>query len=81
MPAASPGKNFTTANPGESPNQERVNRIDQLWASRRGITQPARFTGGLCDRPVARPQLIDEFLPKVEEWMEHSKGKIQCHLA
>jgi hypothetical protein len=41
----------------------------------------ARDAGGLCDRPVARPQLIDEFLPKVEEWMEHSKGKIRADKA
>ena len=33
------------------------------------------------DRPAARPQLIDEFLPKVEEWMEHSKGKIRADVA
>jgi hypothetical protein len=27
------------------------------------------------DPPAARPQLIDEFLPKLEEWMEHSRGR------
>jgi hypothetical protein len=37
-----------------------------------------RRAGGLGDRPVARPRLIDEFLPKVEERMEHSKGKIRA---
>jgi transposase len=37
----------------------------------------AREAGGLCDRAATRSQLIDEFLPKVEEWMEHSKGKIR----
>lgn len=41
----------------------------------------AREAGGLSDGPVARPQLIDEFLPKVEEWMEHSKGKIRADKA
>src|SRR6185437_14994754 len=41
----------------------------------------AREAGGLCDRPAARPQLIDEFLSKVEEWMEHSKGKIRADKA
>ena len=25
--------------------------------------------------------LIDEFLPKLEEWMEHSKGKIRADVA
>ncbi len=38
----------------------------------------AREAGGLTDRPAARPQLIDEFLPKVEEWVEHSRGKIRA---
>jgi transposase len=38
----------------------------------------AREAGGLSDRPAARPQLIDEFLPKVEEWMERSGGKIRA---
>jgi transposase len=41
----------------------------------------AREAGGLCDRRAARPQLIDEFLPKVEEWMEHSVGKIRADKA
>jgi transposase len=30
---------------------------------------------------VARPQLIDEYLAKVEEWVEHSKGKIRADKA
>ena len=30
---------------------------------------------------AARPQLIDEFLPKVEEWVEQSKGKIRADKA
>ncbi len=37
--------------------------------------------GGLVDRPAARPQLIDEFLPKIEEWVERSKGKIRADKA
>lgn len=41
----------------------------------------ARDAGRLADRPVARPQLIDEFLPKVEEWVEASKGKIRADVA
>jgi len=41
----------------------------------------ARGAGGLCDAPATRPQLIDEFLPKVEEWMERSAGKIRADKA
>jgi len=41
----------------------------------------AREAGGLCDRPAVRPMLIDEFLPKLEEWMEHSRGKIRADKA
>ncbi len=41
----------------------------------------ARGVGGLTDRPAARPQLIDGFLPKVEEWVEHSRGKIRADKA
>ncbi len=38
----------------------------------------AREAGGLSDRAASRPQLIDEFLPKVEEWMQRSGGKIRA---
>ena len=38
----------------------------------------ARRAGGLCDPPTARARLIDEFLPKLEEWVEHSRGKIRA---
>jgi transposase len=38
----------------------------------------AREAGGLRDRPAARPQLVDEFLGKVEEWVERSKGKVRA---
>jgi hypothetical protein len=38
----------------------------------------AREAGGLSDRPAARPQLIDEYLPKVEEWVDRSKGKVRA---
>ncbi len=38
----------------------------------------AREAGGLSDRAAARPQLIDEFLPKVEEWMQRSVGKVRA---
>ena len=34
--------------------------------------------GGAPDAPVRRPQLIDPFLPKVEEWVERSKGKARA---
>ena len=30
------------------------------------------------DGVAARPQLIDEFLPKVEEWVDRSRGKIRA---
>ena len=41
----------------------------------------ARDAGGVSDRAAARPQLADEFLPKLEEWMERSKGKIRADVA
>jgi hypothetical protein len=41
----------------------------------------AREAGGGSDRPAARPRLIEEFLPKVEEWVDNSKGKIRADRA
>ncbi len=41
----------------------------------------ARDAGRLAQRPPARAQLIDEFLPKVEEWVEKSKGKVRADVA
>ena len=41
----------------------------------------ARDAGGASDRAAARPQLADEFWPKLEEWMERSKGKIRADVA
>ncbi|WP_447924908.1 IS21 family transposase [Georgenia muralis] len=41
----------------------------------------AREAGKLTDKPAARPQLIDDFLPKVEEWVERSRGKIRADVA
>jgi hypothetical protein len=41
----------------------------------------AREKGGVSDRPAARPQLVDEFLGKVEEWVEQSNGKIRADKA
>ena len=41
----------------------------------------ARDAGGVVDRPASRPRLIDGFLPKVEEWVERSRGKIRGDVA
>jgi hypothetical protein len=41
----------------------------------------ARDTEMVSDQPAARLQLIDEFLSKLEEWMEHSTGKIRAEVA
>ena len=41
----------------------------------------ARDAGCLSATALARPQLIDDFLPKVEEWMESSKGKVRADVA
>ena len=41
----------------------------------------AREAGGGSVRPAVRPQLIDEFVSKLEEWMEHSHGKIRADKA
>lgn len=41
----------------------------------------ARGAGRGLDRAAARPQLIDEFSPKVEEWVEASKGKVRADVA
>jgi len=38
----------------------------------------ARETGGQRDKAAARPRLIEEFLPKVIEWVLHSRGKIRA---
>jgi hypothetical protein len=35
----------------------------------------------VADRPEPRPQLIDAFLPKVEEWMERSGGRVRADVA
>jgi len=40
-----------------------------------------RAAGGDLDRAATRPQLIDEYLPKVEEWVERSKGKVRADVA
>ncbi len=41
----------------------------------------ARDAGGLSDRPAGRPLLIDAYLPKIEEWVEASTGKIRADVA
>ena len=41
----------------------------------------AREAGALSDRPAARAQLIDEHLPKLEEWIERSKGRLRADVA
>jgi transposase len=41
----------------------------------------ARDAGGVSDRAAVRPQLADEFWPKLEEWMERSKGKVRADVA
>ncbi|MDQ3573847.1 MAG: IS21 family transposase [Actinomycetota bacterium] len=42
-----------------------------LWVTKRDA-------GELTASPVRRPQLVDEFLPKLEEWMESSHGKVRA---
>lgn len=37
-----------------------------------------RDAGAMSAQAVRRPRLIDPFLPKVEEWMEASKGKVRA---
>ncbi len=41
----------------------------------------AREAGGQLDTAAARPQLIDEFVPKVQEWVKNSRGKIRADKA
>lgn len=40
-----------------------------------------RAVGGEMDQAAQRPMLIDEYLPKVEEWVERSKGKVRADVA
>ncbi|AOY73569.1 IS21 family transposase (plasmid) [Arthrobacter sp. TES] len=40
-----------------------------------------RAAGGELDQTAARLQLIDEYLPKVEEWVERSFGKVRADVA
>jgi hypothetical protein len=45
-----------------------------LWVARRDA-------GELTAAAARRPQLIDEFSPKLEEWMEASNGKVRADVA
>ena len=40
-----------------------------------------REAGGCVERAAVRSMLIDEFLPKIEEWVERSRGKIRADKA
>ena len=52
-----------------------------MFASHRGPV--GRRAGSRRATPArsTRPGLIDEFLPKVEEWVDKSKGKIRADAA
>jgi len=41
----------------------------------------AREAGALSVHPAARPQLIDSYVDKLEEWIERSKGKVRTDVA
>lgn len=41
----------------------------------------ARAAGGLREAPERRAQLIDPFLPKLEEWIERSNGRMRGDVA
>ena len=41
----------------------------------------ARGAGGQLGKAAVRPQLIDEYLPKVQEWVKNSKGTIRADIA
>ena len=40
-----------------------------------------RAAAGVLDKAAARPQLIDAYLDKVEEWVERSLGKVRADVA
>ncbi|MDQ2729525.1 MAG: IS21 family transposase [Actinomycetota bacterium] len=40
-----------------------------------------REAGSLSDRPAVRVQLVDGFLPKIEEWIDRSKGRLRADVA
>jgi transposase len=41
----------------------------------------ARDLGRPVTEPAARPRLIDEFLDKIEEWVDRSEGKVRADIA
>lgn|GEM_PF-1632210 len=41
----------------------------------------ARDSGVSSGRAAVRPQLIDEYLPKLEEWVDRSGGKVRADAA
>lgn len=41
----------------------------------------AREAGALSERAAARARLVDEFLPKLEEWIERSQGRLRADRA
>jgi hypothetical protein len=45
-----------------------------LWVARRDA-------GAMTAKATVGPRLIDPFLPKLEEWMEASKGKVRADVA
>ncbi|MFD4764556.1 hypothetical protein ACFWOJ_38890 [Streptomyces sp. NPDC058439] len=34
--------------------------------------------GLAVDAPIVRPKMIDPFMPKIEEWVERSQGKVRA---
>ena len=42
---------------------------------------PESQPGALSDRSAPRAQLVDEYLPKVKEWIERSNGKLRADVA
>ncbi len=40
-----------------------------------------RWAGGLAAGPAPRQLLVDEFLPKVEQWVERSQRKVRADVA
>ena len=41
----------------------------------------ARDAGRPLDSAVSRPKLIDEFMGKIEEWVDRSEGKVRADVA
>ena len=41
----------------------------------------ARDAGGPLAEPVARDRVTDEFLPKIEQWVDATKGRVRADVA